>query len=479
MSELFSWRWARKGVLLAWSVALAVAALVAGCASTVAFQITSAPPGRTPEQVNWDNQECHQLSASQAPLLFGAGYLWARSAASSRYSECMEKKGYEVKKKDEANETKQIARTDVVNETKQATRTDEVDETKLYFKNTLSAIDQLMPRPNACAFGAAPQGDGYIINLASWAEQAGLRRGDRIKSIAGVPTSTIQDLFRGLRSVPSGGPLVVEVTRGAQAVAVSLACKDPSETWATFRKALAAGADGRWDDCTAGIQQYQYLVGLSTPYSELLFMSLRCMSAKNASSGKRDGIAEARVLYEVNLLRLRESRYVPEGLDKVRGAVLPSISLLRTNGFASLASDLEIQLHNAEQTGSVAQEPLQPSAGPTIHAGTAFIARSDGMLLSAFHVIQGANSIKVTCPDLPPSLPQWKRRPPTLTSSCCEFLDQHLISCLSQNHPQYGLETLSSPLVFQPLRFSETRRSSPTGLSALYRELAAKPHSFK
>ena len=98
-----------------------------------------------------------------------------------------------------------------------------------------------------------------------------------------------------------------------------------------------------------GLQQDQYLIGFSPPDSQLLFASLRCMSAKNGSSGKRDGIVEARLLYEVNLLRLSESRYGPEGLDKVRGVVLASISLLRTNGFASLASDLELQLQNASR----------------------------------------------------------------------------------------------------------------------------------
>ena len=59
--------------------------------------------------------------------------------------------------------------------------TDDVNQTKLYFKNNLAAYDQLAPHSNACGFGAVAQGDGYIINVASWAEQAGLHRGDRIK----------------------------------------------------------------------------------------------------------------------------------------------------------------------------------------------------------------------------------------------------------------------------------------------------------
>jgi hypothetical protein len=227
--------------------------------------------------------------------------------------------------------------------------TDDVNQTKLYFKNNLAAFDRLAPHSNACGFGAVAQEDGYIFNVASWAEQAGLRRGDRIKSIAGSPASTIQDIARALGSVPPGGPLIVEVSRGSQAVTISLPCRDSSETWATFRKAFAAGADGRWDDCITGLQRAEYLIGFSPPASQLLFARLRCMSAKNGSSGKRDGIVEAQLLYEVNLLRLSENRYSPEGLDEVRGVVLASISWLRTNGFASLASDLELQLQNASR----------------------------------------------------------------------------------------------------------------------------------
>jgi S1-C subfamily serine protease len=126
------------------------------------------------------------------------------------------------------------------------------------------------------------------------------------------------------------------------------------------------------------------------------------MSGKNGSLGKRDGLAEANLLYQVNLLRLRESRYVPEGLDKVRGSVLSGASWLRSNGFTSLAADLEMQLQKAGQAQSAVQEPPRSETGPAISRGTAFVVRPDGTLLSAFHVVQDAKNITVTCPDGPP-----------------------------------------------------------------------------
>jgi len=240
-------------------------------------------------------------------------------------------------------------------------RTEEVNQTELYFKKTLAEFEEAVPRPNACSVGAHWWREGYIVNLTGWAEEAGLRRGDLIRSVAGVQVNTTQDISRALRGVSPGGPLLLGVVRGGQAVTITLPCKHSEERWAVAREALTAGANGRWDECIEESKKATDLAAYKTKSSAYLLWEFKCRFGKNASMGKRNELAEANLLYQVNLLWLRESQYVPKGIDAVRGSVVGNIRWLKTAGFPSLASDLELLLHSAEEKASAAQRHTQPS----------------------------------------------------------------------------------------------------------------------
>jgi S1-C subfamily serine protease len=293
---------------------------------------------------------------------------------------------------------------DKLNETP-ATRiqTNNESDAELYFKKQLATYEAAKPRPDPCFFGARYEGNLYLVNLTGSAEQGGLLRGDQLTAIAGVPTGAAQDVYAALRKVPPGGPLVVEVKRGGQSVTASLPCRDHSVLWATFRESLAAGADGRWDDCIAGLERSSALAGYIDQPVPLLHERLRCMSAKNSSRGSTDGPPEANLVYNMSLQMLKDSHYFPDGLDQARGAILTNISLLRGNGAANLASDLEAQLQKAGGADSQGKSPPASVNGHTVKTGTALIVRPDGTLLSAFHVVKGSTSIQVACPGLPPA----------------------------------------------------------------------------
>ena len=103
-------------------------------------------------------------------------------------------------------------------------------------------------------------------------------------------------------------------------------------------------------------------------------------------------------MYEYNRLLLSEARFTPDGPASVRGTVLTNIAHLRDIRQPALASDLERLLTQVDESASPSTPPKVMETGKreTIR-GTAFAVRPDGILLTAFHVIDGAKTIEVTC----------------------------------------------------------------------------------
>jgi len=146
-----------------------------------------------------------------------------------------------------------------------------------------------------------------------------------------------------------------------QTFSVSLPCVDDTQLWEAQKKSLTAGANGDWDTCLASAGEGQRLAGFATSFT--LNLMLACAENRTIARGQPLGPFERRLLYDKELLALREIRYVPEELDKIRGRILTSISILQRAGFASLAADLEAELQKAQQV-----EPSHQGALPAVTA---------------------------------------------------------------------------------------------------------------
>jgi len=229
------------------------------------------------------------------------------------------------------------------------------------FTRELSQFEQMRPTLLACTPGYNATPDGYVVAIADWAEQAGLRRGDKILSIAGVSVLRREDRAQAFAQVPTGGPLVIGIRRGSQTPLVSLPCVDDTKVYADGKKALTAGVNGDWDTCLAAIAEFQRFQGFVT--SSTLQVALACAENRTIARRQPLGHGERTLLYNRELLALRGMRYVPEGLDKIRGRILTSISLLQRAGFTSLAADLEAELRKAQQ-----EEIAHRSAPPAVTA---------------------------------------------------------------------------------------------------------------
>jgi S1-C subfamily serine protease len=98
-------------------------------------------------------------------------------------------------------------------------------------------------------------------------------------------------------------------------------------------------------------------------------------------------------LWDWRHAQIAEARYDPGALDRVRGDVLSSANVLRAWNARNLGEDLESQLKEAAMR---AQHDPDDESG---HAqGTGVLARPDGTILTAAHVVSRARHIVVHCP---------------------------------------------------------------------------------
>jgi S1-C subfamily serine protease len=106
-------------------------------------------------------------------------------------------------------------------------------------------------------------------------------------------------------------------------------------------------------------------------------------------------------MYQVMTRDLEVAKYVPNHLSDARGRILEGIRVLEQRGFQQYADDLNAQLQNAavkpQEVG-----PKEQAVKKFTRSGTAFIVRPDGLLVTAFHVVRGADAIAIACPGKDP-----------------------------------------------------------------------------
>ncbi len=329
----------------------------------------------------------------------------------------------------------------------------EADEFKAQARQGLADFLREKPRPPACEIGYIAGRELTVLATSDWIERTGLRRGDRITSIDGVPASQLQNQARPPSRATPGTPYTVGVSRGGRNLNLTLICAIKPEVWIAARRTQQAAAQGDWEACQAAAVDYIFAVG----FMESLALEFhgRCGFHRAMTRGERFNLDLARDLYDWQAFRIREKSYEPGGLDEIRDSVLGGAAILRREGFREHADNLEEQLRQAparvaaEVGGAPAPPPqpapqptpvvqaqqpptpatppaptpqpppaptpppppvqrlpappAQPPAPPRMSQGTAFFVRPDGVLLTALHVVDGARAVAVACPGREPA----------------------------------------------------------------------------
>lgn len=249
------------------------------------------------------------------------------------------------------------------------------------------------PTPLPCDRGYIHR-RGYVVNLADWAERAGLRRGDFIKSLNGRPLEVGE--ADPLREATPGEPIALLVVRHGQEVSLRLPCKDSAAHWAAWKRMFEAAARADWGNCIAATFDIQRSSGIAS--AGMMWWRGRCDWARNRVQGRPVDVSEARLLYEAHRVLLAEAVHEPGGVDRARAQILTAIGGLREYGFANLALDLDDVFRRASKTQAVGRASPEAGGQPQRSQGTGFLVRPDGILLTAFHVIAAAKTVTVTRP---------------------------------------------------------------------------------
>jgi len=255
------------------------------------------------------------------------------------------------------------------------------------------------PGPTRCQIFVEWSPRLYAVAVSPDAEQRGARRGDRIKAIGEESVTTLADVKRIFASMPVGITTIDLVVgrrmrmseRETSEVPLSLACRSDRARWEAKRAALEAMQAGRWSDCIAAMQDVTQEWGTELP-SDIEIRGL-CAYYDARLKGRPIGPDDARSLYEWRRAQLVEARYDPGQLDRIRGAVLSSANVLRAWNARNLADDLESQI---KETALRARYDPDEDSGHVQGAGV--LARPDGTILTAAHVVNRAKHIVAYCP---------------------------------------------------------------------------------
>src|SRR5215472_18601172 len=241
----------------------------------------------------------------------------------------------------------------------------EADEFKAQAQQGLRDFAREKPAPPPCEVGYLTGRELTVLATSEWIERAGLRRGDRITSVDGVPASQLHNQPRPSARVPPGTPFSVGVSRAGREVTLTLICIPRPEVWIAARRTQGAAAQGDWAGCQAAALDYILAVG----YMESLALEFhgRCGFHKAMMRGERFTLDLARDLYDWQSFRVREKSYEPGGLDEIRESVLGAVAVLRREGFREYADSLEEQLRTAparvaSEMSSAAAQAAPPSS---------------------------------------------------------------------------------------------------------------------
>ena len=132
--------------------------------------------------------------------------------------------------------------------------------------------------PLPCDDGALADSAGYVIDVTDWAENAGLKRGDRFISLAGIKAANADEWADALAKAPRGDTLDLEVERNGAKVLLQLPCKDNRSQWEAEQSMLEAIVAERWNDCIASARRLMSVVGRS--FITALTVEQRCFREK-------------------------------------------------------------------------------------------------------------------------------------------------------------------------------------------------------
>lgn len=238
------------------------------------------------------------------------------------------------------------------------------------------------------------------------ARGAGVRRGDRLIEICGVGHGSAN--FRQLALdeialLSPGESAACVVYRSGQQVQLSLPVRE-AHSVGIANDVKRKVAQGRFSQALAAIDAHQR--GTESAATPLFLKQLRVavIFAKTAQSAY-DGAAEvARAKMGVIREFLRACELSAEVLDTEMDYLLETADWFRAGRQPSFSAEITGRLEAArlahgQVPGQMQERTPEPAPSVQVAIGTGFSVTADGLILTAFHVVENAKEIIVTLQD--------------------------------------------------------------------------------
>lgn len=252
---------------------------------------------------------------------------------------------------------------------------------------SLKSIDWSRPY---CAIGFQER-DSRVYFVSTNGLRAGLKPGDQLLSIEGTPFISSPGFDAGYRLNRPGDTLAVKVLRNGEALLLFATCQDARPSYRAYMRIMEAIRSNDWRGCIDAVSESERLDGLSANYA---ILRGSCAEAQRLKDRRVRTNAEAAYMYESLRREISEARYLPDGFDRLRASYLEALEIFKGSGFSIFASDLE-RLWQTNEGQPTATVPSETTRVPRKASGTCFAVHPDGLILTAYHVVGEASTIRV------------------------------------------------------------------------------------
>jgi hypothetical protein len=188
----------------------------------------------------------------------------------------------------------------------------------------------------------------YVVELAPWAEAAGLRRGDRMIELGGISLAQYDAQSEAWSKVPRTENITIRVERAGREVSIQLPCRDDAEAWRARLAILQAVVDGQWQGCIDGIQAYTKATRMTS--ATVLRLAWECMRERGKAAKQSLPDEYWRTFHAWATKAIEESRYRPTGLTEIRSSLLDAADVLEKAGRSAWANDIRQQITSFTET---------------------------------------------------------------------------------------------------------------------------------
>ena len=254
----------------------------------------------------------------------------------------------------------------------------------------LTEVRALAPLGAFCFSGLTWDEQYVVQHVTPRFERFGIAPGDRIVQAHERPVSPLESgewFAQWEREGQPGDTILLGLQRRGAMLTRTIECENGEPYATAVINVLEALTVGDMANCERAVSRAESFAGTSSYQARL---RVSCREAYVRQEGNDGMGALAQAFYDYGRRVVEEGREAGT-LQQRRAEVLGLVSELERAGFTRFAGDLSAQFDEPPPRSA----PAPAVDEPTVSGGTCFAVRSDGTLMTAQHVVDGASEVRV------------------------------------------------------------------------------------